>query len=174
VRRCQQLPGQLLFQYLDDDGLRRPVTSDLVNEYLKEVTGADFSAKDFRTWIATVRAFTLLACTPLPEAPSERALKACIVAAIAQVAAELRNTPAVCRKSYINPVVFDAWRGGALQRYANLSGAPRRAEAAALAFLRTQARLAKRNGTGPKVRSSAWAQRGRAKGSGATALSAAP
>jgi DNA topoisomerase IB len=174
VRRCQQLPGQLLFQYLDDDGLRRPVTSDLVNEYLKEVTGADFTAKDFRTWIATVRAFTLLACTPLPEAPSERALKACIVAAIAQVAAELRNTPAVCRKSYINPVVFDAWRGGALQRYANLSGAPRRAEAAALAFLRTQARLAKRNGTGPKVTSSAWAQRGRAKGSGATALSAAP
>ena len=83
VRRCQQLPGQLLFQYLDDDGVRRPVTSDLVNEYLKEVTGADFTAKDFRTWIATVRAFTLLACTPLPEAPSERALKACIVAAIA-------------------------------------------------------------------------------------------
>jgi hypothetical protein len=71
-------------------------------------------------------------------------------------------------------VVFDAWRGGALQRYANLSGAPRRAEAAALAFLRTQARLAKRNGTAPKVRSSAWAQRGQAKRSGATALSAAP
>ena len=166
VRRCQQLPGQLLFQYLDDDGLRRPVTSDLVNEYLKEVTGADFTAKDFRTWIATVRAFTLLVGTPLPEAPSERALKACIVAAIRQVAAELRNTPAVCRKSYINPVVFDAWRSGALHRYANRSGAPRRTEATALAFLRAQARLAKRNGAGPKAKPSAWAQRGERDGPG--------
>src|SRR5260221_101389 len=131
VRHCQQLPGQLLFQYLDDDGLRRPVTSDLVNEYLKETTGADFTAKDFRTWIATVRAFTLLVGTPLPQTPGERALKACMVATIRQVALELRNTPAVCRKSYINPVVFDAWRRGALQRsaLANLSGAPRRAEA---------------------------------------------
>ena len=156
VRHCQQLPGQLLFQYLDDDGLRRPVTSDLVNEYLKEVTGADFTAKDFRTWIATVRAFTLLVGTPLPEARSEHALKTCIVAAIRQVASELRNTPAVCRKSYINPVVFDAWRSGALQAsaYANLSGAPRRAESTALSFLRAQARIAERNGAKPKPRSS--------------------
>jgi DNA topoisomerase-1 len=176
VRRCQQLPGQLLFQYLDDDGLRRPVTSDLVNEYLKEVTGAEFTAKDFRTWIATVRAFTLLAHTPLPEAASEHALKTCIVAAIRQVASELRNTPAVCRKSYINPVVFAAWRSGALQKSArdNLSGAPRRAEATTLAFLRAQARSAKSNGTRSKAHSAAWAQRGPRKETGATALSAAP
>lgn len=173
VRRCQQLPGQLLFQYLDDDGVRRPVTSDLVNEYLKEVTGADFTAKDFRTWIATVRAFTLLVHTLLPEAPSERALKACIIAAIRQVASELRNTPAVCRKSYINPVVFDAWRKGALHRYANLSGAPRRAEAMALAFLRAQARAAKRTGATLASRSPARALRGRLSEPAAMGLSAA-
>jgi len=174
VRHCQQLPGQLLFQYLDDDGLRRPVTSDLVNEYLKDVTGADFTAKDFRTWIATVRAFTLLAGTPLPEAPGEHAVKTCIVAAIRQVASELRNTPAVCRKSYINPAVFDAWRNGALHRYADLSGAPRRAEATTLAFLRTQARSARRNGARSKTYSFAPVQRGRPERAGATALSAAP
>ncbi len=155
VRRCQQLPGQMLFQYLDDAGERRPVTSDLVNEYLKEATGADFTAKDFRTWIATVRAFTLLAGTPLPEKASESALKSCIVAAIRQVASELRNTPAVCRKSYINPLVFDAWRDGALQgdAYARLSAAPRRAETTALSFLRAQARSAKRKGRKPAPRS---------------------
>jgi len=170
VRRCQQLPGQLLFQYLDDDGLRRPVTSDLVNEYLKEVTGADFTAKDFRTWIATVRAFTLLAGTPLPEAASERALKTCIVGAIRQVATELRNTPAVCRKSYINPVVFDAWRSGTLHRHANLSGAPRRAETTTLTFLRAQARSARRNGAASSLRTSARVARGRQ----AMAPSAAP
>ena len=170
VRHCQQLPGQLLFQYLDDEGLRRPVTSDLVNEYLKEVTGADFTAKDFRTWIATVRAFTLLVGTPLPEAPSERALKACIVAAIRQVATELRNTPAVCRKSYINPVVFDGWRFGTLPRYAKLSGAPRRAETMTLAFLRAQARSAKRNGVASLLRASPRMPRERQ----VTAPSAAP
>jgi DNA topoisomerase-1 len=142
VRRCQQLPGQLLFQYVDDNGTRRPVTSDLVNEYLQEITGAEFTAKDFRTWGATVRAFTVMASTPLPERTSERALKSCIVAAIRQVAAELRNTPAVCRKSYINPVVFEGWRCGALHRSvdAELTYAPRRAEAAALAFLRAYAK----------------------------------
>ena len=174
VRHCQQLPGQLLFQYLDDDGLRRPVTSDLVNEYLQEVTGAAFTAKDFRTWIATVRAFTLLAGTPLPEAPSERALKVCIVATIRKVALELRNTPAVCRKSYINPVVFDAWRSGALQRLASLSGAPRRAETTTLAFLRAQARAAKRDGAKAKARPPAWAQRGHQRRPVAIAPSAAP
>jgi DNA topoisomerase IB len=170
VRHCQQLPGQLLFQYLDDDGLRRPVTSDLVNEYLKDVTGADFTAKDFRTWIATVRAFTLLGSTPLPETPSERALKTCIVAAVRQVAQELRNTPAVCRKSYINPVVLDAWRSGALHRYVNCAGAPRRAESTTLAFLRAQARSVKRSGATRSLRASTRVPRGRQ----VTALSAAP
>ena len=146
VRRCQQLPGQQLFQYVDDGGARRPVTSDQVNEYLRDVMGADFTAKDFRTWGATLRAIALLACTPLPTEGSDRALKACITGAIKTVAAELRNTPAVCRKSYINPVVFDAWREGALHDIipAAAASAPRRTERWAIELLKREARAAAR------------------------------
>src|SRR5438477_4701166 len=82
VKRCQQLPGQQLFQYLDDEGKRHPITSDQVNDYLRDAMGADFTAKDFRTWGATLRAISLLACTELPESASERACKACINSAI--------------------------------------------------------------------------------------------
>jgi DNA topoisomerase IB len=108
-----------------------------VNQYLREAMGADFTAKDFRTWSATVRAIALLRATPLPEDPSERALNACIVAVVKTVAAELRNTAAVCRKSYINPCVFEAWKRGELHAAigADVSTAPRRAERQALAFL---------------------------------------
>jgi DNA topoisomerase IB len=142
VRRCQQLPGQQLFQYVDDDGVRHGIDSDQVNDYLRAATGEDFTAKDFRTWVATVRALTLMGATPLPEPPSERAIKSCIVDAIRVVAGELRNTPVVCRKSYINPAVFEAWRDGSLQRTAGdeLKHAPRKAEAATLRFMRNQAR----------------------------------
>jgi DNA topoisomerase IB len=84
--------------------------------------------------------------TPLPDPVSERALKACIVDAVKQVASDLRNTPTVCRKSYINPLVFDAWRSGALHKGIGerIAGAPRRAERLVPAFLRRQARQAKR------------------------------
>lgn len=145
VRRCHELPGQSLFQYLDEDGQRRPIDSDQVNDYLKSAMGAPFTAKDFRTWGATLRAIALMADTPLPEPVSETAMKACINAAIKQVAAELRNTPAVCRKSYINPLVFDAWREGVLHRRVreDFDAAPRRSERAALAFLRSAGRRAK-------------------------------
>ena len=115
VRRCHQLPGQRLFQYLDD-GSRHPIDSGQVNQYLKDAMGAEFTAKDFRTWGATLQAIAIMARTPLPESTSESALNACIVAAVKQVAAQLRNTPAVCRKSYINPVVFAGWRSGALHK----------------------------------------------------------
>ncbi len=145
MRRCQDLPGQRLFQFLDDDGRRHPVGSDQVNDYLKDAMGADFTAKDFRTWGATLRAIALMACTPLPESPSERAFKGCIVAAIKQVSVELRNTPAVCRKSYINPLVFTAWRDGRLHEAVGTrvgDHAPRRAEQAALRFLKLSARRA--------------------------------
>ena len=140
VRRCHQLPGQRLFQYVDETGARRPIDSDQVNTYLKEAMGDDFTAKDFRTWGATLRAIAVMNATPLPERSSERALNACIVGAVKQVAADLRNTPAVCRKSYINPVVFTAWRTGELREAIgeNMSRAPRRAERLALAFLRQQ------------------------------------
>ncbi len=111
VRRCQELPGQALFQYLDDDGKRRAVDSGQVNDYLRERMGGEFSAKDFRTWHATLHALTLLAgdC-PCPRSRSEAALRRCMNAVIKEVAAGLRNTPAVCRKSYINPAVFSAWQ----------------------------------------------------------------
>jgi DNA topoisomerase IB len=138
VRHCQELPGQHLFQYVTDSGQRCPVDSGQVNDYLREAMGEDFTAKDFRTWGATLRAVTLLARTPLPEKAGERALKSDIAKIVKQVAAELRNTPAVCRKSYINPAVFDAWRSGALHEI--LSGnltraAPRKAESLVLEFL---------------------------------------
>src|SRR6202171_5719488 len=116
VRHCHQLPGQRLFQYVDEDGGHHPIDSDQVNAYLRDVMGADFNAKDFRTWGATLRAIALMTATPLPEDPSDRALNECIVAVVKKVAAELRNTPAVCRKSYINPVVFVAGRGGRLHQ----------------------------------------------------------
>jgi DNA topoisomerase I len=144
VRRCQEIPGQHLFQYVSDDGQRCPIDSDQVNDYLREAMGEDFTAKDFRTWGATLHAITLLARTPLPESPSERALKSEIAEVVKQVAAKLRNTPAVCRKSYINPAVFEAWRSGLIHRVFNGSlslAAPRKAETLVLAFLRHEAKL---------------------------------
>ena len=150
VRNCQHIPGQQLFQYLDDDGSRHPITSDLVNAYLKDAMGEDFTAKDFRTWSATLSAIALMAATPLPDTvngrASERAYKAAIVTAIKAVASELRNTPTVARKSYINPIVFTAWRSGSLHKVVegDLKHAPRKAEKIALAFLRAESRAAAR------------------------------
>ena len=163
VRRCQDLPGQQLFQYVDDNSARHPITSDLVNGYLKDAMGEDFTAKDFRTWSATMSAIGLLAATPLPQPPSERALKSAIVAAIKAVADELRNTPTVARKSYINPVVFSAWRSGAHHKaiQTDLKSAPRKAEKMALAFLKKQARAEARTrkSTTPRSRARSSASR---------------
>jgi DNA topoisomerase IB len=118
VRRCQELPGQALFQYLDDDGKRHSIDSGQVNDYLRERMGGEFTAKDFRTWHATLHALTLLGRMPLPERQSERALRRCVNGVVKEVASGLRNTPAVCRKSYINPAVFVAWQSGELRRRA--------------------------------------------------------
>jgi DNA topoisomerase-1 len=118
VRRCQELPGQTLFQFLDEQGGRHAIDSGQVNDYLREHMGEEFTAKDFRTWHATLHALTLLAKTPLPEKRSEHALRLCMNGVIREVAAGLRNTPAVCRKSYINPAVFSAWQKGELRRRA--------------------------------------------------------
>ena len=153
VRHCQDVPGQHLFQYIGFDGLRHPVDSDQVNDYIARAMGADFTAKDFRTWGATERAIALMSCTPLPEDASDAQLTACILQTVKTVAAELRNTPAVCRKSYINPAVFEAWREGRLQKQVvdDLIRSPHRAEKAALAFLRTQARRAARAARGARA-----------------------
>jgi DNA topoisomerase IB len=138
LRRCTQLPGQSLFQYLDDDGTRQSIDSGMVNEYLHEAMGEDFTAKDFRTWGGTVQAIACLARTPLPEEASEREQAGAITAVVREVASVLRNTPAVCRGSYIHPDVFDAWRDGSLHRLVPPARAshPRQLETATLRLLR--------------------------------------
>jgi DNA topoisomerase I len=112
VKRCQDLPGQELFQYIDEEGKRRTIASNDVNEYLRNVTRDDFTAKDFRTWAGTllaVRALGEIARTGT-QVPTRRN----VVKAIETVAKKLGNTRAVCRKSYIHPAVVDAYLDGSL------------------------------------------------------------
>ena len=135
VRGVQQLPGQALFQYRDDDGSVQPVDSGEVNDYLRAAMGESFTAKDFRTWGGTLAAFQRLAATGLPPESSERALKLLQNEVIKAVADALGNTPAVCRKAYIDPCTFSGWREGSLQRAANGSRGERQWEQAALKFL---------------------------------------
>jgi len=142
LRRVQQLPGQRLFQYLDDDGTRQPIDSGMVNDYLRDASGGEFTAKDFRTWGGTVQAIGVMARTPLPEDGGERALRQAITAGVKEVAATLGNTPAVCSASYIHPAVFEGWRDGSLQRAVPASCAchPRQLEQRALRYLRRRLR----------------------------------
>jgi DNA topoisomerase I len=111
VRRCADIPGQELFQYLDSDGNRHRIGSNDVNEYLREVSGDDFTAKDFRTWYATTEALGLLRKLPVG---SQREVKRHLKSVIAAVAARLRNTPTICRKCYIHPEVLLAFSEGRL------------------------------------------------------------
>jgi DNA topoisomerase IB len=142
VRRLQQLPGQALFQYRDDDGALQPVDSGAVNDYLREVMGEDFTAKDFRTWGGTVAAVQAFAATELPEPASQRALAQAQRAVVCEVASLLGNTPAVCRKAYIDPCVFAGWERGELAKLAGLRG-PRQWEQATLRVLRRARRLSR-------------------------------
>lgn len=107
VRACQELPGQELFQYRDDDGEIRDVTSADVNGYLREITGADITAKDFRTWAGTVLA--AMALDEFEAFDSAAKAKKNLRAAIERVAARLGNTPTICRKCYVHPDVVDAY-----------------------------------------------------------------
>ena len=112
VRSCQEIPGQHLFQYIDDDGNRQEVDSADVNAYLQEVTGEPFTAKDFRTWAGTVLAS--LALSEFESFDSQAAAKRNVTRAIEHVAAQLGNTAAVCRKSYIHPEVVECYLDGCL------------------------------------------------------------
>jgi len=114
VKRCQDLPGQELFQYRDAGGRRRTVDSGDVNAYLRALSGRDFTAKDFRTWAGTVRAAFALAALPAPA--SQRQARAAVKEAIGEVARRLGNTPAICRKSYVHPAVVDSFVEGGLRR----------------------------------------------------------
>jgi DNA topoisomerase-1 len=139
VKRCQDLPGQELFQYVGDNGRRRSITSSDVNSYLRDAAGEVFSAKDFRTWAGTLLAARALAGKRPGE--SERHSKSIIVDAVTFVSQHLGNTPAVCRACYIHPAVLDAYADGTL---AGRLARPRKLrglsaeEAAVLAVLETQ------------------------------------
>ncbi len=111
IKRCQDIPGQNLFQYLDENGERHTISSADVNAYLQTLTGADFTAKDYRTWAGSVLALSVLRDLPWePESEAKRQ----VVEMVKNVARQLGNTPAVCRKCYIHPAVFDAFWLGAL------------------------------------------------------------
>ena len=113
VRRCRDLPGQRLFQYVDGDTVR-PITSTDVNEYLREVTGGPFTAKDYRTWAATLGTAMLLCALEYPT--SMRGCKQCIKQVLTAVAGKLGHTPTVCRTSYVHPRVLDDFTTGRLAK----------------------------------------------------------
>ena len=135
LRAIHQLPGQALFQYRDEAARLVPVDSGQVNAYLRDRMGDAFTAKDFRTWGATLAAIEILAATPLPDPPTESSLADIERQTIAQVAALLGNTVAVCRKSYVDPCVFAGWRDGSLHAAFGKARGMRQRERAALRFL---------------------------------------
>lgn len=148
VKQCRDLPGQTLFQYLDDAQERQKITSEDVNAYLKETTGEDFTAKDFRTWGGTVLALSALLEAGMCE--SEKEANKVVVSTVKRVAEELGNRPAICRKYYIHPVVLETFVAGKLEETLegavedspeeDASGGGLRAlEAQVLALLRGQA-----------------------------------
>ncbi|MCE3259105.1 MAG: topoisomerase, partial [Bacteroidetes bacterium] len=115
VKKCRDVPGKELFQYYDEDGKRHRVDSGMVNEYIKKISGHDFSAKDFRTWAGTVQA--LIAFKQLGKSDTVTGTKKKIVAALDMVAAHLGNTRTVCKKYYVHPVLLQLYENGRLDKY---------------------------------------------------------
>ncbi len=153
VRRCQELPGQDLFGFVDEDGAVRDVTSDDVNAYLRDIAGDEFSAKDFRTWAGTILA--AIALREFDEFTSERQAKRNITQAVQAVAKMLGNTPAICRRCYVHPSVLDGYLAGqtiatlqqsADQRLRGSLARLRPEEAAVLMLLRERLAAAERAG----------------------------
>ena len=145
VRKLQDLPGQELFQYVDEEGQFRDITSQDVNSYLREITGEDFTAKDFRTWAGTV--LVALALNLQDAFQTKKQAKANVKDAISAVSKILGNTPAVCRKCYVHPAVLESYLDGDLleglkvktkQGIEEKSGDLRENEMAVLQFLRTR------------------------------------
>jgi DNA topoisomerase I len=129
VRHCRELPGQALFEYLDGDGAVQAIGSADVNDYLREVSGVDITAKDFRTWAGTVFVANELARRGEPIGPSH------VVAAVREAARRLGNTPAICRRSYVHPRVLDPETWHAVRRAPRRRPGLRAEEAALLALL---------------------------------------
>jgi len=153
VRRCKDLPGQELFAYLDEEGRAVDVTSSEVNDYLREITGSSFTAKDFRTWAGTVLAAQAL--QEFNKFENKTEARRNMVRAVESVARMLGNTPAICRKSYIHPIILETYLDGSLVEQlqktleSKLSHTIRRlrpAEAAVMMLL--QQKLRKRIGPG--------------------------
>jgi DNA topoisomerase-1 len=161
IKRIRDLPGQELFQYIDEDGEQRTVDSSDVNDYLRSLTGEDYTAKDFRTWSGTMLA--ALALQEFEKYDSEAQAKKNIVQAIETVAERLGNTPTVCRKCYVHPAVIESYLDGtmlhALQQSAREElvqdiHALSAEEAAVLALLqqRLQSAIDDKNGNKPQWR----------------------
>jgi DNA topoisomerase-1 len=132
VKGCQDIPGQRLFQYWDEAGQHRAVESADVNAYLREISGQDFTAKDFRTWAGTLAAAKALSMQPAPA--SEREAKQAVALCVKATAGLLGNTPAVCRAAYIHPEVLTAFADQRLPKtFATCEG--ERCEKAVLSFL---------------------------------------
>jgi DNA topoisomerase I len=122
VARCQALPGADLFQYVDDERRRVSIGSGDVNDYLRDITGEDFTAKDFRTWSGTLQAVAALEA--IGPAASAREAKSAILKAIDRVAEQLNNTRAVCRKYYVHPMVLEHYAAGTLHDAMGNAGLP--------------------------------------------------
>ena len=135
VRRCIELPGQALFTYVDDAGEVRAIDSGDVNDYLREATATEFTAKDFRTWGGSARALESLRRATFASDTQARRI---VVATIRETAALLGNTPAVCRRCYVHPAIVDAFLAGSLAalRPTRVARGLRPEEAALIAFLR--------------------------------------
>ncbi len=112
VKTCQDIPGQELFQYLDDEGHRQPIDSSDINDYLREITGLEFTAKDFRTWAGTVLAAQEF--YDMGQVSSQTQAKKNVTQAIKNVAEHLGNRPATCRKYYVHPAVIEAYTDNSL------------------------------------------------------------
>jgi DNA topoisomerase-1 len=125
IQRCQELPGHDLFQSVDDEGRRQSIGSADVNDYLRQIAGREFTAKDFRTWGGTVLAAGTLRAVARAGAARDRKAVSAMVAVVAE---QLRNTPAICRKCYIHPAVLTAFQEGALGPVVKLVRPGRRAD----------------------------------------------
>ncbi len=115
VQNCRDIPGKELFQYYDNEGKRHAIESGMVNDYIKEISGDDFTAKDFRTWSGTVNAF--IAFKEIGEAENDKEYKSKVKDALEIVAAHLGNTGNVCRKYYVHPLVINLYENNSISKY---------------------------------------------------------
>jgi DNA topoisomerase-1 len=152
VANCQAIPGQELFQYIDEDGQPHDVTSTDVNEYLREITHSDFTAKDFRTWGGTVLA--AMALQEFEKFDSKAQAKKNLVRAIEAVAQRLGNTPAICKKCYIHPLILNSYLDGTMletfekraeQQLSSRAHALKPEEETVLKFLRRRLAIERKN-----------------------------